>query len=130
MLPGGGVEPDESPEMAVVREVHEETGLKVGIQRQIAFYTPVNRLALNTYVFECAPISGELSTGDETQQVGFFPLESLPKPFFFLHREWLADAQLQLPAIIFKSLTQVTYWKLIKYFPPPPCRCCALSCRS
>ncbi len=115
VLPGGGVEAHETPENAVVREVYEETGLKVVLQRQVALYTPINRLASDTYVFDCQPISGELATGDETQQVGFFPLTALPKPLFFLHREWLADAQQHHPEVIFKALTQVTYWKLFKY---------------
>lgn len=33
VLPGGGVEPNETPEEAAVREVQEETGLDIRIQR-------------------------------------------------------------------------------------------------
>ena len=36
VLPGGGLDPGETPEEGVIREVEEETGLQVKIVREIA----------------------------------------------------------------------------------------------
>lgn len=116
VLPGGGVESEETPENAILREVFEETGLTVKINRQVAFYTPINKLAHDTYLFECCALSGELSTGAETQEVNFFPLDQLPTPFFFLHQQWIEDARIPSSIIINRPLTQVTYFNFFKYF--------------
>lgn len=116
VLPGGAVEPHESPEEAVVREVYEETGLQVAIQRHVATYLPVNKLAHPTYVFECTRLSGAPVVGSETCQIGFFSVDALPAPFFFLHRSWMEQAGLRLSQPIQKFLTEVNYWNLFKYF--------------
>jgi 8-oxo-dGTP diphosphatase len=116
VLPGGGVEQAETPEEAVIREVQEETGLKVSIIRLVALYTPVNRLTNDTYVYECRPAEGNLTTGSETADVRFFPFSNLPSSLFFLHQEWLDDARKNLPYPIQKPLSQITYLALFKYF--------------
>lgn len=74
--PGGVIEPDETPVMAVVREVHEETGLEVAIVRLLGVYggpTFVvdypngDRSQYVSAIFECAVRGGSLAPdGDET----------------------------------------------------------------
>lgn len=122
VLPGGGIDPGETPEEAALREVWEETGLQVSILRQTALYTPINNLALPTYVYECTPVSGQPTAGDESMAVSFFPLNNLPTPFFFVHEDWLNDALKKLPEVIHKPLTQVTYFALFKYLCRHPCQ--------
>lgn len=116
VLPGGGIEVDESPQQAVIREVLEETGLKVGIRRSVAEYSPVNRLANHTFLYECSGIGGDLKTGAESRQVGYFSFDKLPSPFFYIHRDWIEDAKKGHPEVIYKQLDQVTYFQLLKYF--------------
>lgn len=50
-LPGGGIEGDETPEEAALREVHEETGLTVAIQFSMGmagFYNHGSQRTVNT----------------------------------------------------------------------------------
>ena len=115
-LPGGGIDPQETPEGAVVREIYEETGLTTRITRHVALYTPINRLANPTFVFECKLASGCLSIGNETREVAFFPLDRLPSSLFFIHKEWIVDALKNDPKPIYKPLSQVTYINLLLYF--------------
>lgn len=114
VLPGGGCDAHETPEEAVIREVLEETGLKVSIKRHVAIYYPINRLAKVTYVFECEREGGQLTVGEETRAVQFFPVEELPKHFFPVHQEWLNDAFVHHPHVIHKEITQVTYFAAFK----------------
>ena len=114
VLPGGGIDPQETAEEAVVREILEETGLKVSIQRKCAEYTPINRLGAFTSVFVCSIEQGKMSLSNETADIRFYPIKALPSLFFDIHREWLLDA-LKNTVLIRKPLSNVTYWKAIKY---------------
>lgn len=120
VLPGGGVDQGESSHQAVIREVLEETGLEVIVTRKVAEYTPINRLARFTEIYECHPIKGSLTQGPETRDVAYFPVDELPSNLFFLHREWLLEALKQSPYTIIRPLNNVTYWNFVKYFIKHP----------
>ena len=116
VLPGGGIEDDESSHEAVLREVLEETGLSVKAIRKVAEYTPINKLTRFTETYECCFIEGHLRQGDETGAINFFPIHQLPKNFFFLHKQWLEDALENHTTLIQRPLSNVTYWNFTKYF--------------
>lgn len=120
VFPGGGVELNELPEQAIIREVLEETGLHVKVSRKIGEYTPLNRLARLTHVFECHPIDGELSTGSETREIGYYSVNKLPQLFFPVHEDWLKDALLNAPSVIHKPITRITYTECLKYLLQHP----------
>lgn len=78
-LPGGRVEPGESAEEGVVREVAEETGLRVQVEREVG---TVERAAPSgdTYVirdFLCAG-TGRIAAGDDAADARFFEPRELP----------------------------------------------------
>ncbi len=120
VLPGGGIEANETAEEGVIREVWEETGLRIQIVRKVGEYTPLNKLTKPTHLFECRQKDGFLRIGCETRALQFFPLNRLPKEFFVVHQAWLEDCLLAAPHPIRRPIHEVTYWKLFKYFLHSP----------
>jgi 8-oxo-dGTP diphosphatase len=119
VLPGGGLESEETPEEGVQREVLEETGLEVSIVRKVAEYLPVNWMTQLTHLFECRIQRGECKTGQETKEVRFFPLDelpTLPPPY----SAWIKDTLAEYPDVIRKKIEGVTLWVLFKLFLQHP----------
>jgi len=114
VLPGGGVENTESLEKAVLREVWEETGLQTRLVRKVGEYSPLNRLARHTHLYECEGLSGKLTTGEETREIQFFPLDQLPKLLPPPYPEWIKEAYQKLP-LIKRSLTSVNYTNFCRF---------------
>ena len=78
-VPGGRCEPGEAPEAACVREVGEETGLRVEV---IRWAGRVHRPAPDggDYViddFLCRVVGGTLLAGDDAAAVGWFDLAGM-----------------------------------------------------
>ena len=113
VLPGGGIDLDESSKDAVIREILEETGFTVKVKRLVALYLPINSLTKPTHLYECEILGGTPTPSDETTAVEFFPLDAIPKytppPF----REWIFDAHKDIPFFT-KKLTWVNYKILFK----------------
>ncbi|QVQ54390.1 NUDIX domain-containing protein [Spiractinospora alimapuensis] len=69
--PGGVLELDESPEGGVVREVWEETGVGVRVERLTGVYKNMAR-GIIALVFRCTPTTGEPQTSPESSAVEWF----------------------------------------------------------
>ena len=103
-LPGGHVEPGESVSQATVREVLEETGCTVEVERLIGVYSDParqtvessrgSRLQIVNLCFEARVLdeSGRPTTPDETLDMGFFAPDDLPEPFVPIHNIRIEDA--------------------------------------
>ncbi|TXI39246.1 MAG: NUDIX domain-containing protein [Nitrosomonas sp.] len=117
VLPGGGIDDGETAEQAVIRELYEETGLRVTVARQAATYAPVNRFTTTAHIFECSPIdNGTPVGGEEARAISFFPLDALPKTLFHYHREWLAEVLSQPHALVAQTMSSSTFWSIIGYY--------------
>lgn len=91
--PGGRVEAGESPQQAVLREVREEAGLAVRVQRLIGLYYFADEPWL-AFAFRCVIEGGEPivpSTG-EIAEVGWFHPHDLPTPLTNLAPRAIPDA--------------------------------------
>ena len=79
-IPGGYIEPDETLEVAVVREVAEEAGVQaevVGVLGIRSRYNPDNGNSIYV-VMLMHPISGEPTPdGKEVDRAGYFSLEEI-----------------------------------------------------
>ncbi|CAN5141144.1 hypothetical protein BH20ACT5_BH20ACT5_03000 [soil metagenome] len=90
-LPGGSVEPGETPWDAAVREVREEVGVEVAVERLTGLYdrSPDGDPVL---VFLCRLLTGQPATSAEAVRVEWFAPDRLPEPINPYQPQRIADA--------------------------------------
>ena len=95
-LPGGRVENDESWKEAGVREVFEETGYQIEIERLVGEYSRPQMPGGGDISHVCVGrvIGGApIQSGPETLEVKWFPLDALPPSLHrFMDDEYIQDA--------------------------------------
>ncbi|MBI5274388.1 MAG: NUDIX hydrolase [Chlamydiales bacterium] len=115
VMPGGGLEENEDPIDATLREIKEETGYEAKIIRKVATYIPTNKMTKKTHFYECVILSGKGLLNDETKEIGFFPINTLPYPLPPPYPEWIRDAMQQAPHPLEKPIYSVTYLHLLRH---------------
>src|SRR5512145_607252 len=75
-IPGGGLDYGEQPDEAAVRELFEETGMKVEVKKLLFIKTWVPARIGMYYL--CRIREGEFQPSDEVSECGFFSKDNLP----------------------------------------------------
>lgn len=107
-FPGGAIEPGETVREAAVREIREETGLNVQVDKLIGIYTDPDMTYPNgdrahsiCIGVEFSVLGGELTCdGSETLALQYFPLDSVPPLFCTQHERLLRDVRQKAYGVI------------------------------
>ena len=94
-FPGGFMNMDETTEQCAIRELEEETGLRLSNIQQIGAYSKIDRdprgrtitVAYLAIVDEPASVTGQ----DDATKAQWFPVDALP-PLAFDHEDIMQDA--------------------------------------
>jgi 8-oxo-dGTP pyrophosphatase MutT (NUDIX family) len=101
-LPGGGMEPGETVEEALRREVLEETGLHVEPVKLVGVYSKPQKQEV-VMTFLCRIVGGILMTTHESRECCFFYPNELPEKTLPKHRQRVEDALLNQPETIIRN---------------------------
>ena len=114
VLPGGGVHPEESLEMAIRRELQEELGVPPHQIQHVATYHTQGPFLKPTALFCCTLNTPPQLQSDEVTAIQYFALTHLPPlpPFF---PEFIQDA-LQATDTLQEKTLVMTYNTVLKTF--------------
>lgn len=100
-LPGGAMEQGETPWAAAIREVEEEVGWQVEIERLLGVYSRPDQeeVALG---FLCRVVGGNLMYTHEADCIQYFELDKLPSNTNHEHIDALQDLFLEERQVVLK----------------------------
>ena len=101
-LPGGGMEIGETVEEATCREVLEETGLEVQVERLVGVYSKPQKQEV-VLTFRCRVTGGSLQATEESRACRYFAPDALPRNTLPKHRERIVDALLNQEAAVLRA---------------------------
>jgi ADP-ribose pyrophosphatase YjhB (NUDIX family) len=94
-LPGGSLQPGESLETCLARELHEETGMKIEVGSVVTAAAHPERRRVDT-IFACRLVSGQglerFRPSAEVSDARFFGLDELPAGMYAGHGRLVARA--------------------------------------
>ena len=85
-LPSGWLQKGEKPEVAIVREILEESGYRVKVQRAVVVGGDASLQRLDLY-YECMLKGGTFQPSVEVSQAVFFALDDLPDCLEPFHKQ-------------------------------------------
>ena len=95
--PGGVLERDETFEEGVAREVAEETGVTVAVERLTGVYKNVVR-GVVVLVYRCRPVSGEAGPTEESRAVEWITPDEVRRRLLPAYGVRVLDALADAPA--------------------------------
>ncbi len=101
-LPGGGMEAGETVDEALCREVREETGLEVEVERLVGVYSKPQKQEV-VLTFLCQIRGGTLRPTEEIRESRYFSPGALPRNTLPKHRQRIEDATLNQPGAIIRA---------------------------
>ena len=119
VFPGGGMEEEESPEKACLRELEEETGFRCRIIRKVCDFDHKKVMKVRSSLFVCQVVSGQAKLSNEAMKVSFFPIAEPPKLFLPIFKEFLdiSLAGTKQNNLILKSITWANAIKFLFNHP-------------
>ncbi len=103
-IPGGFLEPGEHPEDGVRRELREETGLEIDVERLIGVYMDEYAYGEGGHTLNfhylCRVAGGAPAAADDVEELAWFPADGLPEQVAFQNtkdalRDWRRQKEKQ-----------------------------------